>query len=380
MVTYIDVDVIDGSEGQAWGAATDLFFADGTPSGDATQASFLRIHGRMILGAAAGFTGATAGNNGLTGSWLQEQGVGNWGDQGTTLQYFESQARFACVNDLGRIAGTFATRADGTDGDGGIALALAYVNNGNDTSVSGHTIYMEAIRENMNAGMTTGIELDVVNKVPTQTAGVFGAYGSRPVGSLVGLTIASGADVNVNPSSFPADCAMEISNNGNTFMSGIIIKHDAIEREGATATPAKAIVMGARHQIVWEGEDDEPDEPGIQRTPAFRMWSEISHNGFLTDIIATDTMIKVQNSIGNPLFEIGHVVDADAHVRVLASDGGSPQVRAEGSATDLDLRLEPKGTGHVRFGAHSASGDVAVSGFVEIKDAGGTTRKLAVIT
>lgn len=47
---------------------------------------------------------------------------------------------------------------------------------------------------------------------------------------------------------------------------------------------------------------------------------------------------------------------------------------------NLDVRLTPAGTGNVRFGTHTATADTAVSGYIEIKDAGGTIRKLAVIT
>jgi hypothetical protein len=42
--------------------------------------------------------------------------------------------------------------------------------------------------------------------------------------------------------------------------------------------------------------------------------------------------------------------------------------------------LEPKGTGVVQFGTHTGTADTAISGYIEIKDAGGTTRKLAIIT
>ena len=34
----------------------------------------------------------------------------------------------------------------------------------------------------------------------------------------------------------------------------------------------------------------------------------------------------------------------------------------------------------VKFGARTASGDAAITGYIEIKDSGGTVRKLAVIS
>jgi hypothetical protein len=56
-----------------------------------------------------------------------------------------------------------------------------------------------------------------------------------------------------------------------------------------------------------------------------------------------------------------------------------PGFTAAGSDTDIDLALVPKGTGNVRFGTRTASADAPVTGYLEIKDAGGTIRRLAII-
>jgi hypothetical protein len=62
-----------------------------------------------------------------------------------------------------------------------------------------------------------------------------------------------------------------------------------------------------------------------------------------------------------------------------ASAGSSPAFSVLGSDTDIDLTLTPKGAGKVRFGTRTASADVAITGYIEIKDAGGTIRRLAVV-
>ncbi len=54
-------------------------------------------------------------------------------------------------------------------------------------------------------------------------------------------------------------------------------------------------------------------------------------------------------------------------------------MRAEGDATDIDLALFPKGAGKARFGTLTANADAPITGYITIKDAGGTLRKLAVI-
>jgi hypothetical protein len=62
-----------------------------------------------------------------------------------------------------------------------------------------------------------------------------------------------------------------------------------------------------------------------------------------------------------------------------ANASGAPSVSAQGTDTNIDLALTPKGTGNVRFGTYTANMALVIQGYVEIKDSGGTVRKLAVI-
>ena len=50
------------------------------------------------------------------------------------------------------------------------------------------------------------------------------------------------------------------------------------------------------------------------------------------------------------------------------------------SVNNFDTYLETRGTGVLKFGTHAALGGEALSGYITIKDAGGTTRKLGVIS
>lgn len=58
----------------------------------------------------------------------------------------------------------------------------------------------------------------------------------------------------------------------------------------------------------------------------------------------------------------------------------APAISLAGTDTDIDMALSPKGAGVVRFGTHTALGAEVLSGYITIKDSGGTTRKLAVIS
>jgi hypothetical protein len=62
-----------------------------------------------------------------------------------------------------------------------------------------------------------------------------------------------------------------------------------------------------------------------------------------------------------------------------ATAGNAVSFTASGTDTNIDLTLTPKGTGNVRFGTFTANMALVVQGYIEIKDSGGTVRKLAVI-
>lgn len=89
-----------------------------------------------------------------------------------------------------------------------------------------------------------------------------------------------------------------------------------------------------------------------------------------------------QNGSGNANFIIDQTAGTSVVNRLQASGAltnFSPRLSAVGSDTNIDLTLTPKGTGNVRFGTLTASADAAITGYITIKDSGGTVRKLAVI-
>jgi hypothetical protein len=57
--------------------------------------------------------------------------------------------------------------------------------------------------------------------------------------------------------------------------------------------------------------------------------------------------------------------------------GNSVKILADGSDTNIDLALTPKGSGVLSFGTYTA-GIIAQAGYITIKDAGGTSRRLLV--
>ncbi len=79
-------------------------------------------------------------------------------------------------------------------------------------------------------------------------------------------------------------------------------------------------------------------------------------------------------------FRVRHINAPANYCAVIGAPAGStPEFQTLGTDTNIDLALTPKGTGLVRFGTHTATA-LTISGYIEIKDAGGTIRKLAVVT
>jgi hypothetical protein len=82
-----------------------------------------------------------------------------------------------------------------------------------------------------------------------------------------------------------------------------------------------------------------------------------------------------------PQFNIGNTASAVNYLRASGSATGTAATLSTiGTDTNIDLALTPKGTGNVRFGTHTGTADVAITGYIEVKDSAGNVRKLAVIT
>jgi hypothetical protein len=91
--------------------------------------------------------------------------------------------------------------------------------------------------------------------------------------------------------------------------------------------------------------------------------------------------LRVQNASGLDLFRVtGNSGTVANYVRANGSlTGVAPFLSADGTDTNIDLTLTPKGTGLVRFGTYTAGAPTA-TGYISIKTADGTTYKVLVGT
>ena len=89
---------------------------------------------------------------------------------------------------------------------------------------------------------------------------------------------------------------------------------------------------------------------------------------------------SIGGAVGAESLRVTPVASAVNYLEVVgAITTASPAIQAAGSDTNIDLTLTSKGTGNVRFGTLTANADAPITGYITIKDSGGTARKLAII-
>ena len=116
-------------------------------------------------------------------------------------------------------------------------------------------------------------------------------------------------------------------------------------------------------------------------------------NGPAISVQGSDTnvnMFYLTKGVGSHVFytnagvsgrqlDILHAANAVNRMTITGSAANSaPTVSVAGTDTNIDLALTPKGTGLVRFGTYTNTA-LAIAGYIEIKDSGGTVRRLAVV-
>jgi hypothetical protein len=79
----------------------------------------------------------------------------------------------------------------------------------------------------------------------------------------------------------------------------------------------------------------------------------------------------------NSLRVLQRAASGDTWIDIQRNVGFVDFIAASG-VTDGDIRLTPKGAGNVRFGTYTGTA-LSIAGYIEIKDAGGTIRRLAVV-
>lgn len=341
---------------------TRFFASGGLPAAPAIRGNraFLgdgRNHGQQVDGSVTG------------GSWLQSFTINANGTTTTIteLDYAEDTARLAVVSSFG-VGVTGASRTSGgTGAEQAIGVFGLAVNDDGTTPALAWGGYIEANRTHLTSGQTIGLEINVAQTPAASANGAIGPYGDKGSDWTNVLRVAVGSDgrstfpsPGVFPRSFAANSGITFANNGGAMHEGIVFDWNAIMREGDaddTAEPpntgyARAVTMANEQGLSWYSRD--PVGAAGTQAEVVRMFSSVTLPNRRWRAVFSDGSFDINESVspGSSLFRVEWRDDAASFLQVSAGDGTvAPKISALGVATNIPLRLAPKGTGWVEFGA-----------------------------
>ncbi len=275
----------------------------------------------------------------------------DWLEDQAGLSWLRTTSTFYVVNPVGQVGFTAASRASDVPSNLGTSqISIPFVGIAvMDRSGSGppywtsYGAYLEARMEPVSSAIGTviGLEIDGIN---------FGSIQSEPtpwraqtLGGTTGIWLASGGDpANHGRTIFPAQLALGIVNNGQTWQAGIVIRHDAIEGTDGTTGFGAAINLSTRHILGWYGEGGGNGErvnfiTSTNTVPGHSLQFQDAGTLFLSAGGSVDL------SIGN----VGSSVNGVGIIPAIT--GGSPYIETFGSDAAPNLDIKPKGAGNLRL-------------------------------
>jgi hypothetical protein len=319
-----------------------------------------RLRDRAFFGAAAPSAPLRYGDPGY-GWWVSHLAGANWAATNATV---------LSMADVGGVAVVGASRAS----DGEAVGSAAPIGVGgfliNDTAAAhaGWALYSDVQHQPVGADAASyGLEIAAKNKGNNS--------GSDPYGlgtGVYGIWVAGGGDNTYGGAATnPATAAMVILTNGqsgltNGWNAGIVFQNGALT---PIAGAGEAIVMPANTRISWYS------AAGVRST---MITSAVVTSGAQVSLQFYDNLI-VLSGINVGMLRLNNVANAANHLQIMNSATGSPiLLNAFGTDTDIDLALNPKGAGNVRFGTNVIKAAEAFASYIVIKDSGGTPRKVMV--
>jgi hypothetical protein len=223
--------------------------------------------------------------------------------------------------------------------------------------------YLEAYRVN-GAGATYGLELDIGEG---GTGVILDPY-TFPGSATTGIQVSSGGSTGL-PYGAPAGAAYVVGNNGNTFYRGFVVNHDALSSVGGGQAPA-AYSMAATQCIAWFNASGNVSTSIVSTVVPGQVNNYMQFNN-------QQVVLGQNNQPGSFNFNFNAFTAANGISFGGAAAGAAVSIVASGSDTNIDLLLSGKGSGLPSFGTYTA-GVVSQAGYITVKDAGGTIRRLLV--
>lgn len=321
-----------------------------------TTTTLRKLQGRVFVYGGAAFTGNRIGTQ---GGFVPTSAEGaNWAVRDSAL-FVASDKGLMQVTGMVSNANIDTTSGEPTESIGVAGLAI-----GNQTGRSVWGLYSDVQFEVGNYGY--GVEFAIKNKGADTTSTPY-----LPTTGTYGVWLAAGGDASYGgAATAPSNTAIAVGRtNGAPYAwnKGIVFFHDGLTRSSGYST---AIELAEKHRIVWRTS---------LNTIGFDVRSEVTASGAEVAVIANNNAVSITGASGAVVGQFAHQAGAVNYFQFLNSASTTPTIVAAGAGADLDVAFTPKGTGNVRFGTFTASGDTAVNGYVTIKTADGTIRKLATI-
>lgn len=194
--------------------------------------------------------------------------------------------------------------------------------------------------------------------------------------AIAGIAALSGSEVQ-------ALSATTINNTGSGFYAldgGTIACHNAV----STGNARWAIEEVGASRVIGNNMTTNANTLGSRKPAAYfdntdSVGARLAGNGaFRIDTNGADPIYF--NTAGGLQFQVAHTAAAVNRWSITGSATGQALgLSAVGTDVNIDLSFTPKGTGLMKFGTVTASADAAVTGYISVRDAGGTIRKLAII-
>lgn len=189
--------------------------------------------------------------------------------------------------------------------------------------------YFEATHES-GASWSAGLEIAVKNR----GSNVISSAYYNPTSATVGIWLAGGGDAAYGGSpTYPTAAAIHIVKNAAPFYTAIVIDKEALYGANGTSGYATAMSLGKGHMISWGA-------PG--NYAGANLYSNVATPGKNVNQAFVDDGVQW--------------IDADSNVIAAFKKNTAPQ-----------------------FGTHQTTTGATICGYVEVRDVGGTLRKLAAL-
>lgn len=322
-----------------------------------------RINDRLLIGSATLNDGSSTASQ--PSEWLTTYQLGT----GRTNGFIEfAQTAILTNTNANATNGLVVGARTSTLAGAGNSVPITAVGLNNQTgfATNAYGFYGEAYNILNSLGAAYGMELDTVNYRGVSDITPY----AQSTTEVIALQLAAGAELS-SVGQFASSAAINIWNNNSTFERGIVFGSSAISGATGTSGTGIAIAMGQGHILQWYGSN-------VASTSSIFCTVTAANAANATGIQFTNNGMQVQMPGGQVVGAFSANATAANWLQFVSGNAGNPvQLQAQGSDTNINLLLQPKGTGVVQFGTFAAS-VLSVTGYITILDQGGTPRRLLI--